>query len=102
MEEEDEDGSTRLNFNLLPRLPKLVCQVELSEGLGWVKEDSIPSCNVMIALTPDLSAYPQWGLQMPVKADIVTITGAADTGLGGFLLRKFFNIVSSCFPPFFT
>ena len=37
---EEEDDSTKLNFNLLPRPPNLVSHVEPSEELGWVREDS--------------------------------------------------------------
>ena len=33
---------------------------------------------------------------------VVVLLASADTGLGGFFLRKFFKFVSSCFPPFFA
>ena len=82
-----EEG--RRTFKVLPRSLKSDTHVEPCMGLGWVKEDteSAPTCGVNVALTPELSAYPQSDHEMPATAIRVTIVGEADSGAQGCLIH---------------
>lgn len=93
----------RKTFKVLPRPRKLDSHVEPSMGLGWVKEDSAPTCEVNVALTPEFSAYPQFDLEMPATANWVTIEGEADSGAEGCLIHpevfSLFGIDAFTAPP---
>ena len=69
--------------------------VEPGMELGWMKEnsESAPTCLVNVAITPEISAYPQFNLEIPARANWVTIEGEAGSGAQGCLIHpEVFNL----------
>ena len=93
VQEQSEEG--KWTFKVVPRPLNLDTHVEPGMELGWRKEDdeSAPTCLVDVALTPEFSAYPQFHLEMPARANWVTIKGEADSGAQGCLIHpEVFNL----------